>query len=211
MSCSDMSNAGGSFAADSQIPPDGSPVVVSSMPSVELCAAASPMLLRAVDEPTEPVLVLTDWYAPHEDSPTPNDIVEELISRYSVGLPRIPLHAVVVHLAGGTSAAVSPMDSYENFAGWRNWLRTYQLYSYSSSDSGDETDPEMPALVDAGTHPQTPAVIDDSFTSAEYVGRRVLINGQVIPIPRTPDEEPGETGHGLVSRDHLVASFEELD
>ena len=221
MSCSKMSNAVSSSAADSQILPDGSPVVDSSMPWVELYAAASPMLLRAVDEPTETVLVITDWYAPHLVSPTPNEIVEDLISSYSVGLPRIPLHEMAVgisnrhgqtllpngfHWAGGTSAAVSFMASYESSVGdgrilsdrWRNWLRTYRLPSETSSDSGGETDPEMPAL------------IDDRTIRAEYVGHRFRINGQVIPIPRTSDEHPGVAGYGLVSRNHLVAALEGL-
>ena len=61
----------------------------------------------------------------------------------------------------------------------------------TSFDSGDETDPEMPAL------------IDDSTFRAEYVGHRFRSNDHVIPIPRTPDEHPGVAGFGLEGLEEL--------
>ena len=221
MSCSKMSKAVSSSAVDSQILPDGSPVVDSSMPSVELYAAASPMLLRAADEPTETVLVITDWYAPHLVSPNPNEIVEDLIQRFSAGILRIRPHEIAVgisnrhgqtllpnglHWAAWISAAVSFTPSYESSVGdvcilpneGINWSRTNRLPSETSSDSGGETDPEMPAL------------IDDRPIRAEYVGHRFRINGQVIPTPRTSEEHPGWALRS-VSRNHLVAALEGLD
>ena len=171
MSCSKMSKAVSSSAVDSQILPDGSPAVDSSMPSVEVYAAASPMLLPAVDEPTETVPVRSDWYAPHLDTQNPNEIAEDLIQRFSNGIPRCRLHEIAVGiinrhgqtlLPNGLSAAarMSAADSlarlYLSSAGdigilpneGINWSRTNRLPSETSSDSSGETDPELPALID---------------------------------------------------------------
>ena len=202
MSCSKMSKAVSSSAADSQILPDGSPVVDSSMPSVELYAAASPMLLRAVDESTETVYVITDWYAPHLVSPNPNEIVEDLIQRFSAGILRSRPHEIAVGIsnrhgqtlppnglsaAARMSAAVSLTRLYDPSAGdirilpneGIKWSRTNRLPSETSSDSGGETDPEMPALIDPPLMPTT-----SSPSGADYV---------------------------LISRNHLVAALEEVD
>ena len=171
MSCSEMSKAVSSSAVDSQMLPNGPPAADSPMPPVEAEAAGSPMLLPAVDEPTETVPVRSDWYAPHLDTQNPNEIAEDLIQRFSNGIPRCRLHEIAVGiinrhgqtlLPNGLSAAarMSAADSltrlYESSASDTsilpnegiNWSRTNRLPSETSSDSSGETDPELPALID---------------------------------------------------------------
>ena len=193
MSCSKMCKAVSSSAADSQIIPDGSPAVGSSMPSVELYAPAGLMLPPAVDEFTETVPVTTDWYAPHPHTQNPNEIAGDLIRRYSAGIPRCRLHKIAVGMvprhgqtlvpncvsaAGLTSAADSPTRLYGYSAGdirdsmneGLNVSRTNRLPSETSSDSNVETDPEMPALAFMNS-PRMPT------TSSPSGGNYVLMSG----------------------------------
>ena len=98
------------------------------------------------------------------------------------GLTLIP-H--VIYLEGGNTAVVTVSDRRNHSDLSLYWRRRYTLPTETSFDSGDETDPEMPALS------------DDSTIHAEYVGHRFHINDQVIPIHRTSDEHPGAAGYGL--------------
>ena len=166
----------------------------SPMPSVGLYAAASQMLPRAVDESAEAVLVMTDSYAPHLDPRTSDEIAADIISRYRVELPRSPLHEIavdisnrhgqtlrplVLYLAGGTTSVFTVSDRQIHAGLSHYWRRTYTMPTETSFDSGDETDPEMPALVE---DPQ---------------------QRPVISVPRTPDEHPSVAGFGLVGLEEL--------
>ena len=183
-----MSKGASSSAVDSEILPNGASAVDSPMRSVRPYAAASLMPPRVVDESMETVSVVTDWYAPHLESRTADEIVADLIERYRAGLPRNPFHLMPLHfffLPGGTTATVPLSDSSHHSDLSLAWRRTHTMPSETSSDSDDETDPEMPVL------------IDDSTLRAEYVAHRFCINGQVIPMPRTSEELQGVAGDEL--------------
>ena len=166
-----MSNGASSSAVDSEILPNGASAVDSPMRSVRPYAAASLMPPRGVDEVMETVSVVTDWYAPHLERRTADEELADFIARYRAGLPRnnpfrlMPVSDSSFHwdlILGGGS--------------------THTMPSETSPDSGDETDPEMPALM------------DDRPLRAEYVAHRFCINGQVIPIPRPSEELQGVAG-----------------
>ena len=169
-----MSKGASSSAVDSEILPNGASAVDSPMRSVRPYAAASLMPPRVVDESMETVSVVTDWYAPHLESRTADEMLADLIARYRAGLPRNnPFHLMPVS------------DSSHHSDLSLAWRRTHTMPSETSSDSDDETDPEMPVL------------IDDSTLRAEYVAHRFCINGQVIPMPRTSEELQGVAGDEL--------------